>query len=51
MRALTNRVTAGPGAVTRVKREVIDKVGTNFVEEAVNVDLDGWACRYQLNMS
>ena len=30
MRALTNRVTAGLGAVTRVKREVDDKVGTNL---------------------
>ena len=30
MRALTNRVTAGLGALTRVKREVVDKVGTNF---------------------
>ena len=31
MRALTNRVTAGLGAFTRVKREVDDKVGTNLL--------------------
>jgi hypothetical protein len=30
MRALTNRVTAGLGALTQVKREAVDKVGTNF---------------------
>jgi hypothetical protein len=30
MRALTNRVTAGLGALTRVKREAVDKAETNL---------------------